>query len=516
MSDFRQLCRWVDVIVVLVPIPTHQDFDRCYRAVQSKDARFDGWFVTAVLTTKIYCRPSCPVRPPFARNVRFYPTAAAAQHAGFRACKRCRPDASPGSPEWNVRGDVVARTMRLIADGTVDREGVTGLAAKVGYTVRQLERLLYADAGAGPLALARAQRAQTARVLIETTHLAFGDIAFAAGFASVRQFNDTVREVFASTPTELRRRAVHRGPGDEPTAGSVTLRFAVRIPFSFAGVFGHLAATAVPGCEEVSAGTYRRTLRLPLGSGIAALTPASDHVRCDLILEDFRDLSAAIARCRRVLDLDADPEAIDDALGEDAALRPLIEASPGQRIPRTVDEAELSLRVVLGQQVSTKAARTHAARLVATYGRPVNDPVGGLTHTFPAPADLAELDPAHLAMPAARRQTFITLVDALANGEIVLDAGCDWARARTQLLTVPGIGPWTTEIVAMRCFGDPDAFPAGDLGVRVAAEQVGLGSTARALAERSPRWRPWRSYATQYLWTALDHDVNQWPPKEAA
>ena len=174
----------------------HDDFDRCYRAVQSKDARFDGWFVTAVLTTKIYCRPSCPVRPPYARNMRFYPTAAAAQQAGFRACKRCRPDASPGSPEWNVRADVVARAMRLIADGVVDREGVTGLAARLGYTTRQLERHLNDEVGAGPLALARAQRAQTARVLIETTDLPFGDVAFAAGFASIRQFNDTVRAVF--------------------------------------------------------------------------------------------------------------------------------------------------------------------------------------------------------------------------------------------------------------------------------------------------------------------------------
>jgi AraC family transcriptional regulator, regulatory protein of adaptative response / DNA-3-methyladenine glycosylase II len=494
----------------------HEDFDHCYRVVQSKDARFDGWFVTAVLTTRIYCRPSCPVRPPFARNVSFYPTAAAAQQAGFRACKRCRPDASPGSPEWNVRGDVVARAMRLIADGTVDRDGVAGLATKVGYTVRQLERLLNADAGAGPLALARAQRAQTARVLIETTGMTFGDVAFAAGFTSIRQFNDTVREVFYTTPTELRRRAAQSRTRADTTAGSLTLRFPVRAPFSYEGVFGHLAATAVPGCEEVRGGVYRRTLRLPHGAGIAALTPAPDHVRCELKLEDFRDLAAAIARCRRLLDLDADPEAIDQALGHDPALQPLIAKSPGQRIPRTVDEAELSLRVVLGQQVSTKAARTHAARLVTHYGQPVTDPIGGLTHTFPTPHELTELDPAHLAMPVARRNTVITLVDALATGTIVLDAGCDWQQARTQLLALPGIGPWTTDIIAMRGFGDPDAFPAGDLGIRVAAKQLGLPDTARLLTEYSHAWRPWRSYAAQYLWTALDHDVNHWPPKESS
>src|SRR6185437_15837281 len=246
MSFFRQSCRWRRVIVLGV----YEDFDRCYRAVQSKDARFDGWFVTAVLTTKIYCRPSCPARSPFARNVRFYPTSAAAQRAGFRPCKRCRPDASPGSPEWNVRGDVVARAMRLIADGTVDRDGVGGLAARLGYTTRQLERLLQAEVGAGPLALARAQRAQTARVLIETTDLPFGDVAFAAGFSSIRQFNDTVRLVCDSTPSQLRTRATARldsAAKNVRSPGTVSLRLPVRVPFAYEGVFGHLAASVVPG-----------------------------------------------------------------------------------------------------------------------------------------------------------------------------------------------------------------------------------------------------------------------------
>src|SRR6201992_2706849 len=257
----------------------HEDFDHCYRAVQSKDARFDGWFVTAVLTTRIYCRPSCPVRPPFARNVRFYRTAAAAQRAGFRACKRCRPDASPGSPEWNVRGDVVARTMRLIADGTVDREGVGGLAARLGYTTRQLKRPLGAEAGPGPLARARAQRSQTARVLIETTELPFGDVAFAAGFSRIRQFTDTIRTVCDLTTTALRLRAATRF-GKADATGALSLRLPVRTPFAYEGWFGHLAASAVPGVEEVRDGAYRRTLRLPNGNGIVSLTPQPDHVQC--------------------------------------------------------------------------------------------------------------------------------------------------------------------------------------------------------------------------------------------
>ena len=497
----------------------HEDFERCYRAVQSKDARFDGWFVTAVLTTGIYCRPSCPVRPPFARNVRFYATAAAAQWAGFRACKRCRPDATPGSPEWNVRGDVVARTMRLIADGTVDRDGVGVLAAHLGYTTRQLERMLQAEVGAGPLALARAQRAQTARVLIETTDLPFGDVAFAAGFSSIRQFNDTVRLVFEATPTFLRKRAAARTGSSKSAAaspGTVCLRLPVRVPFAYEGVFGHLAAGAVPGCEEVRDGAYRRSLRLPCGNALVGLTPEVDHVRCLLVLDDFRDLATAIARCRRLLDLDADPEAVIDTLTRDSDLAPAVTKAPGQRIPRTVDEAELAVRAVLGQQVSTKAARTHAGRLVAAYGQPVQDPDGGLTHTFPSVEDLADIDPIHLAVPKARQRTLSALVAGLADKSVILDAGSDWECARTQLLALPGVGPWTAEVIAMRGLGDPDAFPASDLGLQLAAKQLGLPTHQRALIERSARWRPWRSYATQHLWTTLEHPVNHWPPQEVA
>jgi AraC family transcriptional regulator, regulatory protein of adaptative response / DNA-3-methyladenine glycosylase II len=492
----------------------YEDFERCYRAVQSKDARFDGWFVTAVLTTKIYCRPSCPVRPPFARNMRFYPTAASAQKAGFRACKRCRPDASPGSPEWNVRGDVVARAMRLISDGTVDREGVTGLAARIGYTTRQLERLLQAEVGANPLALARAQRAQTARVLIETTELPFSDVAFAAGFSSIRQFNDTVRAVCDLTPTTLRQRARSRFGRGESVTGALSLRLPLRTPFAYEGLFGHLAASAVPGVEEVRDGSYRRTLRLANGNGIVSLTPQPDHVRCEIMLDDFRDLAAAIARCRRLLDLDADPEAVVDALSADPDLGVLVAKAPGQRIPRTVDEHELALRVVLGQQVSIKAARTHARRIVIGYGQPVADVNGGLTHVFPAVEDLAAIDPAHLTFPKSRQRSLTALISALAEREVVLDAGCDWDRARAQLMGLPGVGPWTAEVIAMRGLGDPDAFPASDLGVRVAAQQLGLPAEPRPLTEHSVRWRPWRSYATQHLWTSLDHAVNEWPPKE--
>lgn len=299
----------------------HTDTERCVRAVQSKDARFDGWFFTAVLTTRIYCRPSCPVVPPKVENMTFYPSAAACQQAGFRACKRCRPDTSPGSPEWNARADSVARAMRLIQDGVVDREGVPGLAARLGYSARQIERQLLAELGAGPLALARAQRAQTARVLIETTALPMAEVAFAAGFSSIRTFNETVREVFALAPGELRTRA-ERGGKAVTTPGVIALRLPYRAPLNPSNLFGHLVATAVPGVEEWRDGAYRRTLALPHGHGIVALSPRPDHIACRLQLTDPRDLTLAISRCRRLLDLDADPVAVDGQLRTDPLLAP--------------------------------------------------------------------------------------------------------------------------------------------------------------------------------------------------
>ena len=380
----------------------HENVEQCVRAVRSKDARFDGWFYTAVVTTGIYCRPSCPVVPPKVVNMRFYPSAAAAQQAGYRACKRCRPDASPGSPEWNQRADVVARAMRLIADGVVDREGVPGLAARVGYSTRQIERHLRAELGAGPLALARAQRAQTARVLIETTALPMIEVSMAAGFASVRTFNETVQQVFALSPSELRARVWPSELRAPVAPGMLSLRLPFRAPLCPDNLFGHLVATAVPGVEEWRDGAYRRTLRLPHGHGIVGLRPTADHIACRLQLTDLRDLSIAITRCRRLLDLDADPVAVDELLAADPVLAPLVDRAPGRRVPRTVDPAELAIRAVIGQQVSTSAARTHAARLVATHGTPVDD-VGGLTHVFPDVTDLAGADPASVAMPRYRR-----------------------------------------------------------------------------------------------------------------
>ena len=473
-----------------------------YRAVESGDNRFDGWIYLGVTSTGVYCRPSCPALTPKRSNMRFYRSSAAAQRAGFRACKRCRPDASPGSPEWNARADVVARAMRLIGDGVVDREGVAGLATRLSYSVRQLNRLVSSELGAGPLALARARRAQTARTLIETTELGFAEVAFAAGFASVRQFNDTVREVFALTPRELRQR---RGKPVAAGAGAISLQLPYRAPMEMEALFAFFATRAIAGVEEATpTGTYRRTLRLPHGSAIAELAAGDGCVHCSLRLADVRDLGVAVARCRRLLDLDADPIAVSSLLASDRLLAPLVTARPGLRVPGCVDGSEIAVRAVLGQQVSVAAARTHAARIVQRHGEPLAAPEGSLTHVFPTPAALAEADDDVLAMPERRKATLRGVSAAVRDGLVDLDAGADRERTRSNLLALPGIGPWTVEYVAMRALGDPDAFPAGDLGVLHGLRALGVEADAREAERRSQAWRPFRSYTVLHLWGALD------------
>ncbi|MGZ4549666.1 MAG: AlkA N-terminal domain-containing protein [Blastococcus sp.] len=475
----------------------HQPLDpeHCYRAVAGRDARFDGWFFTAVHTTGIYCRPSCPARTPLARNVSFFTTAAAAQAAGFRACRRCRPDAAPGSPEWDVRADVVARAMRLIADGEVERSGVPGLAAHLGYSERQLHRLLVGELGVGALALARAQRAQTARLLIETTELPMADVAFAAGFASVRQFNDTVREVFATTPTGLR--ASRRGPVTG-APGRLTLRLAARAPYDAAEVLLFLGTHAVPGLEEWDGTTFSRVLDLPHGPAVVQLSPSPDGgpaVTALLRLTELRDLAAAVTRCRRMLDLDADPAAVDDVLGADPALAGLVAGAPGRRVPTSPDADELAVRAVLGQQVSVAGARTLTARVVTAAGTPLPEPVGTLTHAIPRAAALADADLTAVGLTGARRRTVHGLAAALAGGSIALDAGADREEAGRALLAVPGVGPWTAALVALRGLADPDVWLPGDLALRRSLATLGSTDT-----DAATRWRPWRSYAVMHLW----------------
>lgn len=466
------------------------DHERCYRAVKARDARFDGVFYTAVRTTGIYCRPSCPATTPRPENVRFFTTAAAAQDQGYRACRRCRPDTTPGSPAWNVRADAVGRAMRLIGDGVVEREGVTGLASRLGYSTRHLSRLLTDEVGAGPLALARSNRAHTARVLIETTTLPMADIAFASGFSSVRQFNDSVRQAYAATPRELRRR---RGGG--PT-GRLRIRLAVREPFAADDLVAFLAARAVPGLESVTGRTYARVVTLPHGAGVLEVALHDDHVECELELTDLRDTAVAVSRARHLLDLDADPVAIDAALGEDPALAPLVAEQPGLRLPGHVDGFELAVRAVVGQQVSVAGARTLLARLVEAHGTPVDLALGrrhGLTHAFVTPEQLLGAD--RLAMPASRQRALTDLAAAVGDGSLDLTPGAERDVTRARLLAVRGIGPWTAGYIAMRALGDPDVLLDTDLVVRRELIRRGIGDAARTEA-----WHPWRSYATMHLW----------------
>jgi AraC family transcriptional regulator of adaptative response / DNA-3-methyladenine glycosylase II len=487
-----------------------KDFEHRYRAVRGRDVRFDGWFYVAVTSTGIYCRPSCPAATPKRSNVRFYPTAAAAQYAGFRACKRCTPDAVPGSPEWDTRADTVARAMRLIADGAVDRDGVAGFARRLGYTQRHLHRLLTAEVGAGPLALARARRAHTARLLLETTDLPITEVAFAAGFTSIRQFNDTIREVFAVTPRELRRGRALR---DEMVRGEIPLRLPFRTPFDANGMLRFLGTRAVAGVETFDGETYRRTLRLSHGAGVVALSDGGDHIRCVLRLENLRDLGSAVQRCRSLLDLDADPVAVSDVLGSDPLLGALVRRSPGRRVPGSVDGAELAFRAVLGQQVSVAGARTLAGRLVARCGESLPETLaaedGEPTHLFPGQHALAEAALEGLGIPSARRETLRTLARLLAGGGIVLDPGSEREDVERRLLELRGIGPWTASYVAMRALRDPDAFLASDLGVRKALVRLGHAGDRRSVAAVAERWRPWRAYATQHLWASLGDEEDQ-------
>jgi methylated-DNA-[protein]-cysteine S-methyltransferase/AraC family transcriptional regulator of adaptative response / DNA-3-methyladenine glycosylase II len=466
------------------------DEETGYEAVRSRDARFDGEFFFAVETTGIYCRPSCPAVTPKRQNVRYYATAAAAQGSGFRACRRCRPDAVPGSAEWNVRADVVGRAMRMIGDGVVDREGVGGLATRLGYSTRQVQRQLTAEVGAGPVALARAQRAHTARVLLQTTGLPITEIAFAAGFASVRQFNDTIRAVYASTPSELRAAAPRTGSPARrtatPTAG-IPLRLAYRGPYQSTAVFDLLAGEAVAGIEEVGGARgrriYRRTLRLPYGTGIVAVHERADGgtgrpaptdaahpggwLDARLHLTDLRDLTTAVQRLRRLFDLDADPYAVDERLGADPMLGPLVAARPGLRSPGAADPDELAVRALVGA--------AEAERLVRRYGKALDAPCSTLTHVFPEPAVLAEAEP---------DGTLGALTAALADGALRLDAGADRDDAQETLLTLAGMDERTAAVIRTRALGDPDVAPPDE--------------------DVPDAWRPWRSYAVQHLRVAKE------------
>ncbi|MFT2816317.1 DNA-3-methyladenine glycosylase 2 family protein [Leifsonia sp. A12D58] len=525
-------------------------FDERYRAIDARDTRFDGQFFTAVSSTGIYCRPSCPARTPKAQNVTFYLTSAGAHEAGYRACKRCVPEAAPGTPEWDLRRDLAGRAMRLIVDGVVDREGVNGLAAHLGYSERQVNRLLVAELGAGPLALARARRAQTARSLLVGTDLQLADVAFAAGFGSIRQFNDTFLQVFAARPGEVRARyraanaraaTAHRESpedGAEMIGGAsvrLSLVLPVRQPFDAPGLFRFLAARAITGVEAAELPTdgplrYARSLLLPHGAGaveiIATQGGGSEwRLQAQLELASLADVATAVARVRRMLDLDADPVAVDTALSADPALALLVNRTRGIRVPGAVDPHELVIRAIVGQQISVAAARGHLGRLTALLGTRYTSSFAGIDRLFPTPGQIAAGVPEPmpgdpldqdrpLRLPGRSVRTVVAAARALSDGELVVDVGADPEVLRERLVARPGIGPWTAAYISMRVLGDPDAWLHGDVALVAGAIAVGtlepnLSKTGahRTLAEKAAAWAPWRSYAALHLWQAAASGV---------
>ncbi|MGL3199957.1 MULTISPECIES: DNA-3-methyladenine glycosylase 2 family protein [Curtobacterium] len=479
-----------------------------YRAVASRDARFDGQFVTAVHSTGIYCRPSCPARAPSESGITFYRTSAAAHLAGFRACKRCLPEATPGSPEWDLREDVAGRAVRLVLDGVVEREGVPGLAARVGYSERQLGRIMTAELGAGPKALSRAHRAQTARTLLTSSDLPIADVAFAAGFASVRQFNDTVREVFAVTPSELRARRTLRPVAD----GALHVHLPARAPFDAQGLLEWHALHALPGTEQVDVGpdgrvsSYGRLVSLPGGTGWFRATAAAGRavgIDLQVRVEDLSDLPVLVARVRALFDLDADPIAVDSVLATLPELATAVGRVPGIRLPGAVDPHEVVVRTLIGQQVSVAAARTAQTRLVGALGAVTPESVLPGGRLFPTVDVIADQGATVLRGPAARVQTILRVAAALADGSLVVDPGQSVQELRAGLLAVKGIGPWTADYVALRVRHHPDLFLHSDLAVRNGAQELGLPGAVRELSLRSEQVAPWRSYLTMHCWRPI-------------
>jgi AraC family transcriptional regulator, regulatory protein of adaptative response / DNA-3-methyladenine glycosylase II len=479
-----------------------------YRAVESRDRRFEGRFVLGVSTTGIYCRPGCPAPMPKRPNMRFFACAAAAEEAGFRACLRCRPETSPGTPAWIGTGATVARALRLIGEGGLDDAGVEALASRLGIGERHLRRLFAEQLGASPLAVARSRRLHFARKLIDETSLPMAEVALGSGFSSTRRFNDEIRRAFGEPPTELRRGRSRR-PELAPEAPGLGLRLAYKPPYAFDALLAFLKARATPGVELVDGDRYLRTVSIDGSRGILEVRPRKDEPCLELRVSFAlsRVLFRVVERVGRLFDLRADPLVIDDHLRKDPRLAPCDAALPGVRVPGAWDGFELAIRAILGQQISVKGATTIAGRIAARFGEPLHAPppapasagddgfaAAGLTHLFPSPAALAEADLSAVGLPRARAETIRRLAAAARDGALALDAPSeDPAR---QLTTLPGIGPWTAAYVAMRAHGEPDAFPGGDLVLRKALG----GLPPRELEQRAEAFRPWRAYAAMRLW----------------
>ncbi|MET0274354.1 MAG: AlkA N-terminal domain-containing protein [Phenylobacterium sp.] len=480
------------------------DFEACRRAFVTRDPRFDGRIFGGVKTTGIYCRPICPARTPKAENMTFYPTAAAAQEAGFRPCLRCRPESSPDLGAWRGTSNTVSRALALIEAGALDGGDVDGLAARLGVGERQLRRLFKQHLGASPVAVAQTRRVLLAKQLIHQTMLPMGEVALASGFGSVRRFNETFQQLFDRPPGALRR---SQAPEATAAAGGITVRLPYRAPYDWDAMIGFLAARAIPGVEVVTPKRYARTLSVDGMRGVVIVTQgAGDFLVAEIRFPKVQALPAVIARVRRVFDLTADPALIGDHLSQDPALAPMVAARPGLRAPGAWDGFELAVRAILGQQITVVAARNLAAKLVAAYGEPIDDPAAvalGLTRVFPGPANLVGQDIAALGMPRSRGAALEALARTVAADPTIFTPRADLESAIAALSALPGVGEWTAQYIALRELREPDAFPSADIGLmRALADGEGVRPTPAELLARSQSWRPWRAYAAQHLWAA--------------
>jgi len=464
--------------------------DTYYRAMLAKDRRFDGTFFVAVHTTKIYCRPICPARKPLRKNVTFYPSAAAAEEAGYRPCLRCRPETSPGTPAWRGSSAVVARALRLIAAGVVEREGMEGLILRSGIGERQLRRLFVQHLGAAPHDIVRVRRLDFAQRLLDDTAMSVTQVAFASGFGSVRSFNHAFRERFGRSPTERRKRS------DKTTEPSLAVKLPFRPPYDWASLIEFFSARSIPGVERIRNGVYERTVDLGQSRGYlrAELEPDKNRLELSLDLSNQERLMEMVNRARALFDTEADPLAISAQLGRDPVLKNGLRRFPGLRLPGCWSGFEAAVRAILGQQVSLSGARLFLQRLTQACGTPLSrDGKDDLTHLFPTAAQIAGSPLTDIGLTRARAETLRRLAIEVESGRLVLDGSEDIAQTKEKLLAIKGVGPWTAEYISLRALQDPDAFPESDLVLR--REMKRVGSTGEL-------WRPWRAYAAIHLWKA--------------
>jgi AraC family transcriptional regulator of adaptative response / DNA-3-methyladenine glycosylase II len=482
-----------------------RDREMFYQAMLSRDRRFDGRFFVGVTTTGVYCRPICPAPKPKFENVVFYPTAAGAESDGFRPCKRCRPDTSPGTPVWSGPSASVSRALQLIENGFLDSNNVQQLGETLGVGDRQLRRLFRAHLGASPHAVALTRRLDFARKLIDETNLSMTDVAFASGFESIRRFNDAVKKRFGESPSDLRRYA-RKNQIDNGSKNRMVLQLPFRPPLDWQALLSYLKARQISGVEVIENNHYCRSIRKGKNHGVikVTLSEKDSHLELTLQINDMTGLMNTVQRVRRIFDLGADPMYITDHLKKDPELSPIIASSPGLRIPGGWDNFEIAVRTVIGQHISIQAANTITRRLVQRYGTPIrNSFIPGITHLFPSPQVIATADLAGIGLPEKRARTLLTLASKVAKGEIVLEGMVHPGVVKSRLMQIPGIGAWTTEYIAMRALREPDAFPAADLAIKRELQEMSsrpvthphLGET-----NRPDIWRPWRAYAAMYLW----------------